>query len=51
MSTRPRRQAAAKSAQVIELSDSDDTASYKENDEYQQSGTRSRNIDRAASGL
>lgn len=51
MSTRPRRQAAAKSVQVIELSDSDDAAACKENDDYQQSGTRSRHIDRAASGL
>lgn len=51
MSTRPRRQAAAKSLKVIELSDSDDEAASKENDENQQSGTRSRCIDRAASGL
>lgn len=51
MSTRPRRQAAAKSVQIIELSDSDDTAASKENDDYQQSGPRSRCIDNAASKL
>lgn len=51
MSKRPQRKVAAKSVQVIEMSDSDDNADLKENCELRQSGSQSRYVDRSASEL